>query len=60
MKRTCAVAVFLLAFLAWFTPASAAERECEIWLKLVDGEIRERREALEKTPEAKRVRCAKS
>ena len=54
MRRICAIVVFLLLFLGWPTPGSAAERECEFWLKLVDGEIRERREALEKAPEAQK------
>jgi len=36
----------------------AAEKECDRWIKLVDGEVRERKEALEKRsgPERERLR----
>jgi hypothetical protein len=38
------------------TPASAAEQECDRWLKLVDHEVGERREALGKKAGAARTK----
>ncbi|MBI2204452.1 MAG: hypothetical protein HYU41_11445 [Candidatus Rokubacteria bacterium] len=51
------IAVLLLTSLfAGVATARAAAKECDRWLKLVDGEVRERKEALEKASGAKRQR----
>jgi len=42
------VAVLLVALVFPVATGRAAERECDRWLKLVEGELRERKEALEK------------
>lgn len=50
------VAVLLVASVFPVATGQAAERECDRWLKLVEGELRERKEALEKTTGAARQR----
>lgn len=54
--RHVLTAGLLLSFLMIPAPGSAAEKECDRWLKLVDGEMRERKEALEKRSGADRER----
>jgi hypothetical protein len=49
----------VLCFLAIPAPGRAAEKECDRWLKLVDGEMRERKEALGKRSAVDRERIQK-
>ena len=55
ISRAMLIAALLLACPAASPSAEAAEKECERWLKLVDGEVRERKEALEKKTGAERA-----
>ena len=50
------VAVLLVASVFPVAIGQAAERECDRWVKLVEGELRERKEALEKATGAARQR----
>ena len=55
-KQPWIVVLLLTSLFAGVRTAQAAEKECDRWLKLVDGELRERKEALEKAAGAKRQR----
>jgi hypothetical protein len=50
------VAALLAACILPVATGQAAERECDRWLKLVEGELRERKEALEKATGTARQR----
>ena len=54
--RQVGFAVLLMASVFPVATGQAAEKECDRWLKLVDGELRERKEALEKATGAARQR----
>jgi hypothetical protein len=55
LTRVLSIAGLLLI---WLAPPStaAAQKECERWMKLVDGEVREWREALQKRSGAEKTR----
>ncbi|MGH8066630.1 MAG: hypothetical protein ACRERE_15605 [Candidatus Entotheonellia bacterium] len=54
LTRVLSIAGLLLIWLA--TPSTAAaQKECERWIKLVDGEVREWREALQKRSGAEKT-----
>ncbi len=55
IKRVVLLGV-LVASVALPIVGYAAERECDRWLKLVDGEVRERKEAVEKKSGVERER----
>lgn len=56
MKHVILITGLLVLALLPPTAAWAAERECDRWLKLVDHEVRERKEALGKRTGAERAR----
>ncbi|MGH2731569.1 MAG: hypothetical protein ACRDJG_01230 [Actinomycetota bacterium] len=54
--RSILIAGMLASCLMAPALVEAAEKECDRWLKLVDGEVRERREALEKKSGVEKAR----
>ena len=59
MRHIVIGGLLLLTAIPW-TSATAAEPECDRWLKLVDHEVKERKEALGKKAGAERARIEES